>query len=78
MSYFIQACVKDNHIFTVRSQTHPVVGYCVSNALDFAINAEIDGEQADAGDVMAALVLSGQVLSGLPILAQSILPGLPA
>lgn len=72
MTYFIQACVRDNHIFTVRSQTHPVVGCCVSDTIDFAINAEIDGDQADAGDVMAALTLTGQVLSGLSIAKQSI------
>ena len=72
MTYFIQACVKNGQIFTVRAQTHLIVGYCVNDVIDFAINAEIDGDQADAGDVISALVLTGQVLSGLPILAQAV------
>lgn len=73
MAYFIQACIKDNHIFTVRSQTTPIEGYSVSDDLDFAVNAEVEGPQVDAGEVMATLVLSGQTISGLPVLWQEVI-----
>lgn len=72
MTYFIQACVKDGHIFTVRVQTHPVVGLCTFDPLDFAINAEVAGDQQDASDVLAALTLTDDILAGLPIIEQRV------
>jgi len=70
MTYFIQACVKDGHIFTVRSQASPVNGLAVENPIDFAVNAEIEGDYRDAGEILPLLSLDGQTLAGLEIVAQ--------
>lgn len=75
MGYFIQACVRNGVILTVRSQGSPVLGFSIADSFDFAVNAEVEGDQVDARSVLAALVLKGQVLSGLPIVAQTVLPG---
>jgi hypothetical protein len=75
MSFFIQACVRDGEIFTVRAQARAIDGPITPDPFDFAVNAEIEGDQMDAMAVMQALTLTGQTLTGLPIVAQTVLPG---
>ncbi|MGL5735299.1 MAG: hypothetical protein ACRCYS_10580 [Beijerinckiaceae bacterium] len=72
MTFYIQACVKDGNIFTVRSQVEPIAGLSVKDPMDFAINATVDGDYMLAGEVLSVLSIAGQVLSGLTIASQSV------
>lgn len=77
MSFFIQACVADSHIFTVRSQTTPIEGLSVEAPMDFAINAEIEGDYLDAGAILPVLALNGQTLTGIKTVSQTVVAGQP-
>lgn len=74
-TYFRAWVNQDAQIITLCSSPKPLVHNTYDGPCAFAVDGEIDGEFMDALSVMGQLKIKGQVLSGLPIVAQTILPG---
>lgn len=79
MTTFFRAWVnQDAQIITLCSSPKPLVHNTYDGPCAFAVDGEIDGEFMDALSIMEQLRVKGQALSGLPIIRQTILPGVAA
>ncbi len=79
MTFYIRAWVDESgHMFTLNSDEKPILRDTYEGPCAFAIDADIDGDYMDAGEVMAAVSLDGQKLTGLPFTRQEVRPGVAA